>query len=185
MAYLRVQASLGEILQVPEVRRDLYHLVEQDLVSEIKSIGEPTTLSARMSFEVTHLSRARRPPFPHVCLCLRLPSSVGRVVPVVVLCVPAKVAAFVNTGVPGSLLGHVLINSCTQRPGKELKGSEQLRCLVLAGVAKVEGAQAASAPVVHALIDSGASYDFVATSAVNKHGWPTQREAVGFPIRIY
>ena len=65
-----------------------------------------------------------------------------------------------------------------------LKGSEQLRCLVLKGVAKVEGAPEASAPVVHALIDSGASYDFVATSAVNKHGWPTQEEAVGFPVRI-
>lgn len=57
VAYLRVQASLGEVLQVPEVRRDLYHLVEQDFLSEIKSIGEPTTLSARMSFEVTVLSR--------------------------------------------------------------------------------------------------------------------------------
>jgi hypothetical protein len=64
VAYLRVQASLGEILQVPEVRRDLYHLVEQELVSETKSIGEPTTLSARMSFEVTF--RARSPPFLRV-----------------------------------------------------------------------------------------------------------------------
>jgi hypothetical protein len=65
---------------VEEVRQELYRLVEQDLVSEIKSIGEPTTLSARMSFEdhaflelaslLTYLVRRTSPtPTPTARVC--------------------------------------------------------------------------------------------------------------------